>query len=439
MTRHITLILLGVILGAQAGCSEDTAGSPKDGAVPPDQAVLDATLPQSPLDSGATAGDASDSDLTPEPPADMMVAPELTAGFRFVGAYEISAEGVSDLITIDRRAMNSSLSVRVRTDPPTDICLQIDSVVDSANNVLVPEQQPNAFGPFCEACAHRVWVSRGYGLFVFPNHGESLPDSESLDLRVRLRDCSTLLPATPENPPLRVAIEVLETTPQVDINPRLELAVVTVEGSRLYGSDAEVDPLLTGALERVQEIYREADIDLVVSHFVHSPLSTPEGLRFGRNGYDDVDEIVTNAWEVLAQAESAAVPLLLLLTPCLLQEDFRGQASALDGHAPRIPGGYGTDGFADAIMVRDAHCGPDPGTPYWLTADQFGRVIAHELGHALGLYHVTESDGTPDHLSDTESPNYMIVSPLSADAHGWSPKQINVMHHHPSLGEPFGD
>jgi hypothetical protein len=58
--------------------------------------------------------------------------------------------------------------------------------------------------------------------------------------------------------------------------------------------------------------------------------------------------------------------------------------------------------------------------------------MAHELGHYLGLYHVQESDGRQDTLSDTspEHSNLMQAMP-SPDAITLSQAQVRVARRHP--------
>ncbi len=75
---------------------------------------------------------------------------------------------------------------------------------------------------------------------------------------------------------------------------------------------------------------------------------------------------------------------------------------------PHIPGGVG---LADGIFIEGSLCGtPGPVRLEWAPTT-LARVMAHELGHYLGLYHSVEADGTTDQLDDTDASNLMFFRP----------------------------
>jgi hypothetical protein len=65
--------------------------------------------------------------------------------------------------------------------------------------------------------------------------------------------------------------------------------------------------------------------------------------------------------------------------------------------------------------------------------EYLARLIAHELGHALGLYHSVEEDGTTDLLDDTGPDNLMNFRPSAAPESGFSPSQFRVQRRHPLI------
>jgi hypothetical protein len=352
--------------------------------------------------------------------------------FTMLGEFPIEAGGVTAAIPLTRALDSDLLALRVvpRRDPTH--CLQISALVDDEGVVLIPEQAPGEFGPFCASCAQRAYVGRGYGLYVFPNNGHDLETSSTLSVRVHLRDCMTLLPAFAFDTDESVVVEVLEQAVDVDVPGTLELQVAILEGSRLFGvARVEDDALFNDAMAFVGATLAEAGITLAVRAGVQVPYPSEGPLAFGGGDDEALDlahRLVRSAPGIpTAQAESA----LLILTPCMTRKDALGNTTYLEGYVPRIPGGFAPLDVADAVFVKDAHCGGDPGTPYWWSGEQLGRVIVHELGHYLGLYHLEESTGEPDHLTDTEPPNMMVESPLSDGVSGWSPQQVHVMRHHP--------
>lgn len=64
------------------------------------------------------------------------------------------------------------------------------------------------------------------------------------------------------------------------------------------------------------------------------------------------------------------------------------------------------------------------------------RVLAHEIGHYLGLYHTVELDGLADTLDDTTADNTMNPRPTLATAAGFTPSQGRVMRMHPAVRRP---
>ena len=364
------------------------------------------------------------------------LASEPKALFRALGTFDIRNDGKTDVIRVERSEAAETLSIRVTAHADEALCFQLESVIGDDDDVWVEAGGPNDYGPYCTRCTHRVWSSRRYGLFVFPNHGRPLPPGTRYQFQVARRDCDSQLPIEGPEANGSVTIEVAETATMTAERPRLPVAFVMVEGSRLFGGQPETDELLADAISSLRDIYEQAGITIDVVGFSQMPRERTEMLRFGPGQYAELDDLLTTARANLTVDVGHQDPFLVALTPCFARVDILGQSVRPEGHALRIPGGLTPPGFADGILVKDGHCGPDPGTPYWLSGEQFGRVIAHELGHALGLYHVQERDGQRDHLDDTALPNYMHHTPLSADALGWSDAQIHVMHHHPKLGVP---
>ena len=91
-------------------------------------------------------------------------------------------------------------------------------------------------------------------------------------------------------------------------------------------------------------------------------------------------------------------------------QDYLDEAGTL-GEAGGIPGPIGLQGVdqAGVIVSMDAHLAFNGRTDTRL----LGGVIAHEVGHQLGLFHTTESDGSSlETLADTP------LCPASADLDG---------------------
>jgi len=124
---------------------------------------------------------------------------------------------------------------------------------------------------------------------------------------------------------------------------------------------------------------------------------------------------------------------VIVLTSCLQRRDsISGERTEPLALTPHIPGGFGRRDEPDQILIAAERCeGLVPG-PRFLDPDTLGAVLAHELGHYLCLYHVSEVDGRQDTLTDTspDAANLMQKSP-SADALVISASQGRIARRHP--------
>ena len=86
------------------------------------------------------------------------------------------------------------------------------------------------------------------------------------------------------------------------------------------------------------------------------------------------------------------------------------------------------------MYLRGHSCQGD-GTPFVLTSGQLAKLLAHELGHALGLYHTVEANGTTDQLADTGADNLMNYKPsvVAGLGSGFTASQLAVMRRHPLI------
>lgn len=155
----------------------------------------------------------------------------------------------------------------------------------------------------------------------------------------------------------------------------------------------DIQPFLTGtnysitdlklALDKAEQIYENAGIQV---HFRNTLVVADTSLAKVSTNFED-----TTTQQLLALGSPSVVNLYFI-------EDFTGDAAGTLGVSAGIPGSMGIAGKYNGVLNSiEAH--KTDGT---VQSVLLGETLAHEMGHWLGLYHPSESDGiTFDPLSST--------------------------------------
>jgi hypothetical protein len=310
-------------------------------------------------------------------------------------------------------------------------CFAARDVVVNGTETWVGSDTAADSGDYCATCQQRVSVGRGYGSFVLPSAGAAELVISTVSARIGLPDCQTLTPrARVADAPDALWVELSAwAAPEPTVALQLQLAVMLATRHG-FAQDAA---LLPDALAALQRIWLRAGIQVEIVARVEIA-EPPAPLAYSATDLSALVDVSRRARAALADGFAAAGPVLLL-TPCLQRADLvRGGRTEPWAVTPHLPGGLAIRDEPDEIFVAAERC--EGLTPSARFSDPalLGAVMAHELGHYFGLYHVTEHDGRQDMLVDTvmSEPNLMQATP-SSSATALSQSQIELARRHPAF------
>jgi hypothetical protein len=427
-----------------AGCVGGGGGSELGGPDAADGDTDASDQAEAGADGAVDALDATDADS--EVTSDVADAIELELledrqGFTAVARVALDSSGVSERfgVPVDPVSRGAFLRVSARDAQPR--CFQLDEALTAEGEAWVEWAATQAdYGAVCRHCVQRVSVGQGFALFQLPNDGRASLGTARLDLRVGERDCATSLPLflAPGAiaPADTIDVELLEVRGDAAAPAAglvLPVRFVVSSAAQFEVGAGSRDQILSEAFELVRAAFSPAGVVVEFRGVVDLGAELEDPLVYSTA---DVGALRALLDEALAEPEpglGGLSPLTVVVAGCLRRVDpTTGALRDPQAVTSHVCAGLGPPGVGDGVVLAGHACPSIPAAGYW-NAATLATILAHELGHALGLYHVAEASGATDNLDDTEADNLMNADPLGHLNDGFSASQGVVMRAHPLL------
>lgn len=345
--------------------------------------------------------------------------------FRLVGEGTLDARGRTEPFEVELTPGVEGLTLRITDPTGSPACVQLDSVESLAGEPWI--------SPDCVSCPQRVSIGIGHGLYVLPSSDPPPPPASRLRLVAAARECSTSRSSPKAGEiPASLRIEALQKpAPEPERSGVISLGLVFTAGSVL-ADDSVAEDVIPEALRILNAMLAPGALEVEVVRTRR--IEASGDLELTR----DDPAALTDLAEVLRLPERCAVPsddgwVPVVFAGCIrVWDSIQPAPHEPDGYTPGIPGGFPPAGLAHGIYIRGQSCRAGTATAW--PPSLLAKLIAHELGHYLGLNHTVEDDGSMDSLADTGSDdNIMYPRPTTATARGFSPSQFRIMRRHPAV------
>ena len=287
-----------------------------------------------------------------------------------------------------------------------------------------------AGGHVCVPCKNRVVSAQHIGSFLLPNDPDVEVKGGEWTFKVRathrIEDLSqgglvfTGYPSTCD-------VTVLaRTEPVPDIGTvRLRLHFTGSHG--LTAESAPTDERLQLGLDQLTEIYATAGVGVEIVGYedvpgvAEDPTLTDVGSTAGLP--NDLSKLF-----LAGHDEDPATLNVFFVSSIYKDLDYEEVGGTVLGIAGGVPGpAFLGAGYRSGVAIATFEIGED---------DHLGSVIAHEVGHYLGLFHSTEKEAIfHDTLDDTgeSDPANLMFWGWSVDGVGLSEAQGYVLRSHPMV------
>jgi hypothetical protein len=217
----------------------------------------------------------------------------------------------------------------------------------------------------------------------------------------------------------------------------LRVRIAIAPGGGLDGAELAESPTWAAAWQTAVAAFGGAGVRLELERSYALAGTSASTLRYGPAGRDAMDALGAEAIAALSDgpADTRFVPVVLV--PCLEWVDpVSGSARPAAGQTTGIPGMVVPGATASGVFLATGAC-PDalgePSPPPWSDGPHLGVILAHELGHYLGLYHSDMPSGRHRALGAAWGLMVSTVLALSPDEATLTAAQVDVVRRHPDV------
>ena len=302
-----------------------------------------------------------------------------------LGPIRLDDSGRSGPIPFELPLATQSFSVTVRGAPevlyilrrlqgPTDLLVadEADALTDIERALL---------GPYAAqfVSPNRVVPDRGTATALFPNNGTAAVTGGPHVLEI-----AAAVGLGPDAAPWSGSVEAeVVYRPSTVRRGRIDVGLHFTGAAGLTRGNAAESPLVQGALDELADRFAQADLQVgTVRYYAADP--TLRTLTLDPDG-------AVPGLDALAASTASAAPGLHVFIVARIEGPDGTLLAGLSGGVPGAPLAPGAS--SSAVAVALAAVDDDP--------IRLGRLIAHEGGHWLGLFHTFERVGFDDQLADT--------------------------------------
>jgi hypothetical protein len=373
------------------------------------------------VDTGWDVGDPLDDAGVPHGPGEIATLVDrqqvqLSNGFSETIDFEVPTGAIAVTVTVEGANFAEMYSLDTWTGPEGTVLIKEGWVRDE------PNQLANFGFPttICHTlCSNRIVASEAAFATIAPNNPEAIlkPGSHQIKIQGIVLTQTTIAPS---NSVVKVSVhaKIMASEPATGV---LDLNIFLTGANGWTAATAPTDPAFVAMLESVDGIYSQV------------------GLSLGEIAYFDVDsryrvlESIQGATSDMMQMFSTMPEGALNAANLFFVEEIQSPFGGLGGGtilgiAGGIPG--------PVLVPGTGRSGVAVGTKLVAGGPSLAHVVAHELGHYLGLFHTTENLGgligpAHDPLPDTPQSDESYLMHASGAGDKLSPWQGKVMRQNP--------